>query len=159
MEQSLNSDFLKRYRECFDLHTPELQQTSPLALAYLGDCLYDLAAREYVLCHFPGNVNRMNTEKKKLVCAAAQAEIMGYLIGQGLLSTEELSVYRRGRNHKSESHSKNSSIQDYRRATGFEALIGYLYLREDFGRMLELVSRGMRHLLETEKESRAGRET
>ncbi|NWO21322.1 RNAase [Oribacterium sp. oral taxon 102] len=141
------------------MHTPELQQTSPLALAYLGDCLYDLAAREYVLCHFPGNVNRMNTEKKKLVCAAAQAEIMGYLIGQGLLSTEELSVYRRGRNHKSESHSKNSSIQDYRRATGFEALIGYLYLREDFGRMLELVSRGMRHLLETEKESRAGRET
>lgn len=159
MEQSLNSDFLKHYRECFDLHTPELQQTSPLALAYLGDCLYDLAAREYVLCHFPGNMNRMNMEKKKLVCAAAQAEIMGYLIGQGLLSTEELSVYRRGRNHKSESHSKNSSIQDYRRATGFEALIGYLYLREDFGRLLELVSRGMRHLLETEKESRAGRET
>lgn len=155
MEQSLNSDFLKSYRESFDLSLLDLMQTSPMALAYIGDCIYDLVAREYVLCHFPGNINRMNQEKKKLVCASAQAEIMGYLIGKELLTEEELSVYRRGRNHKSESHSKNSSIQDYRRATGFEALLGYLYFKEDFERLLELMSVGVKHLTDLSRKEKA----
>ncbi len=146
----MTENFLEKYRSSFDLHPLDPMQ-SPLALAYIGDCIYDLAAREYVLCHFPGNVNRMNAEKKKLVCAAAQAEIMGYFIGQDMLSDEEMSIYRRGRNQKSESHSKNSSIVDYRRATGFEALIGYLYAKEEFDRMLELMSKGMQHLLEMEE--------
>ena len=75
---------------------------------------------------------------------------MGYLIGQGVLTDEEMSVYRRGRNQKSSTHSKNSSIQEYRRATGFEALIGYLYLTEQYERMIDLEARGIAHLQELE---------
>ena len=57
---------------------------------------------------------------------------MGYIIAKEILTPEEMSIYRRGRNQKSVTHSKNSSIQEYRRATGFEALIGYLYLTEQY---------------------------
>ena len=78
------------------------------------------------------------------------SKIMGYLIGQGVLTDEEMSVYRRGRNQKSATHSKNSSIQEYRRATGFEALIGYLYLTEQYERMIDLEARGIAHLQELE---------
>lgn len=151
MGEIVGCELMELYRKSFDIGAVDVMSTSPLALAYIGDCIYDLAAREYVLSHFPGNINRMNQEKKKLVCAGAQAEIMGYLIGRDLLTAEELGVYRRGRNHKSGSHSKNSSIQEYRRATGFEALIGYLYYKEELVRMLELMSMGMKHLLDIER--------
>ena len=124
----------------------DVQTTSPLILAYIGDCLYDLAVREYVVSNFPGVVNAVNQKKTTFVCAHAQSEIMGFLIGQGVLTDEEMSVYRRGRNQKSATHSKNSSIQEYRRATGFEALIGYLYLTEQYERMIDLEARGITHL-------------
>ncbi len=127
-----------------DVHT-----TSLLAMAYLGDCVYDLFARDFVLAHAPGNVNRMNRLKTQLVCAHAQSEIMGWLIGTEALTEEELSIYRRGRNQKSETHSKNSSIQEYRRATGFEAMLGYLYIKGDMNRMGELISQGIYHIWES----------
>ena len=124
----MDFEIFKLYKEKLNLKAVDVQTTSPLILAYIGDCLYDLAVREYVVSNFPGVVNAVNQKKTTFVCAHAQSEIMGYLIGQGVLTDEEMSVYRRGRNQKSATHSKNSSIQEYRRATGFEALIGYLYL-------------------------------
>lgn len=136
----------KLYKEKLNLKAVDVQTTSPLILAYIGDCLYDLAVREYVVSNFPGVVNAVNQKKTTFVCAHAQSEIMGYLIGQGVLTDEEMSVYRRGRNQKSATHSKNSSIQEYRRATGFEALIGYLYLTEQYERMIDLEARAITHL-------------
>ncbi len=144
MDESLKRTGL--YKERLDLKPVDVQTASPLVLAYIGDCVYDLAAREYVMQHFPGNINRMNQKKTTLVCAHAQSEIMGYLIARDFFTDEEMSLYRRGRNQKSETHSKNSSIQEYRRATGFEALVGYLYLKEDYERMTMLISEGIRHL-------------
>lgn len=142
----MDYEIFKLYKEKLNLKAVDVQTTSPLILAYIGDCLYDLAVREYVVSNFPGVVNAVNQKKTTFVCAHAQSEIMGYLIGQGVLTDEEMSVYRRGRNQKSATHSKNSSIQEYRRATGFEAMIGYLYLTEQYERMIDLEARGITHL-------------
>ena len=142
----MDYEIFKLYKENLNLKAVDVQTTSPLILAYIGDCLYDLAVREYVVSNFPGVVNAVNQKKTTFVCAHAQSEIMGFLIGQGVLTDEEMSVYRRGRNQKSATHSKNSSIQEYRRATGFEALIGYLYLTEQYERMIDLEARGITHL-------------
>ena len=142
----MDYEIFKLYKEKLSLKAVDVQTTSPLILAYIGDCLYDLAVREYVVSNFPGVVNAVNQKKTTFVCAHAQSEIMGFLIGQGVLTDEEMSVYRRGRNQKSATHSKNSSIQEYRRATGFEALIGYLYLTEQYERMIDLEARGITHL-------------
>ena len=142
----MDFEIFKLYKEKLNLKAVDVQTTSPLILAYIGDCLYDLAVREYVVSNFPGVVNAVNQKKTTFVCAHAQSEIMGYLIGQGVLTDEEMSVYRRGRNQKSATHSKNSSIQEYRRATGFEALIGYLYLTEQYERMIDLEAIGITHL-------------
>ena len=142
----MDYEIFKLYKEKLNLKAVDVQTTSPLILAYIGDCLYDLAVREYVVSNFPGVVNAVNQKKTTFVCAHAQPEIMGFLIGQGVLTDEEMSVYRRGRNQKSATHSKNSSIQEYRRATGFEALIGYLYLTEQYERMIDLEARGITHL-------------
>ena len=142
----MDYEIFKLYKEKLNLKAVDVQTTSPLILAYIGDCLYDLAVREYVVSNFPGVVNAVNQKKTTFVCAHAQSEIMGFLIGQGVLTDEEMSVYRRGRNQKSATHSKNSSIQEYRRATGFEALIGYLYLTEQYERMIDLEARGITHL-------------
>ena len=146
----MDYEIFKLYKEKLNLKAVDVQTTSPLILAYIGDCLYDLAVREYVVSNFPGVVNAVNQKKTTFVCAHAQSEIMGYLIGQGVLTDEEMSVYRRGRNQKSATHSKNSSIQEYRRATGFESLIGYLYLTEQYERMIDLEARGITHLQKLE---------
>ena len=128
--------------------TPEL---SPLALAYVGDSIYDFRVRDYLCRRYQENLNRVNSRKTKLVCAKAQSDLMGFLIEEKLLTEEELSVYRRARNHKSQSHSKNSSITDYRRATGFEAFLGYLYYAGKISKLISLVEKGLEHLLAQEE--------
>ena len=124
---------------------------SPLALAYVGDSIYDFRVRDYLCRRYQENLNRVNSRKTKLVCAKAQSDLMGYLIEEKLLTEEELSVYRRARNHKSQSHSKNSSITDYRRATGFEAFLGYLYYAGKISRLISLVEKGLEHLMAREE--------
>ncbi len=141
MEQDLN--------DCDDKsNCPDLSQFSALKLAYLGDALYDFYVREYVLLHVHGSMDMLNRLKIKLVCAASQSEVIGYLISLGFLTDDEMAVYRRARNHSNASHSKNSSIQDYRRATGFEAVVGFLYLKGDRERLLSVLCQSVRHLLE-----------
>ena len=86
-------------------------------------------------------VNKLHQETSKLVQASAQSLMMRTM--QEHLTEEEHAVYKRGRNAKSVSPAKNQSITDYRRATGFEALLGYLYLKKDYKRLLELVKIGL----------------
>lgn len=145
MEESLRI-FLDFYKEKMDLKAVDVNELSPLVLAYIGDAVYDLCVREYVLSHGSRQINKMNKHKTELVCAHAQSELVTWLIGEGLLTEREIGMFKRGRNTKSVTHSKNSSIQDYRRATGFEALIGMLYLEEQLARMIELIARGIEHL-------------
>lgn len=84
-----------------------------------------------------------------MVQASAQSEMMRVL--QEILTEEERGIYKRGRNAKSVSPAKNQSLTDYRRATGFEALMGWLYLKKDWKRMIDLVKIGLDHLKEMEK--------
>lgn len=142
----MSDNIFELYKERLNLKAVDPVTTSPLILAYIGDCVYDLAVREYVVSHYPGSVNYINRTKTEFVCAHAQSEIMGYMIGRNYLTDEEMSIYRRGRNQKSVTHSKNSSIQEYRRATGFEALVGFLYVTGQYERLLEFESMGINHL-------------
>lgn len=148
MEKSLRA-YLEQYENSLDLKAVDVRELSPLVLAYVGDAVYDLMVREYVLSHGSVQINKMNQRKTALVCAHAQSELMKYLENELGLSEEELSVFKRGRNTRSLTHSKNSSIGEYRRATGFEALVGHLYLRREFERLNEIVSKGVRYLCET----------
>ena len=91
-------------------------------------------------------VQKLHKETSALVQASAQSFMMRAM--QEHLTEEEHAIYKRGRNAKSESPAKNQSITDYRRATGFEALLGYLYLKKEWKRMLELVKIGLASIKE-----------
>ncbi len=94
-------------------------------------------------------VNKLHEETSHLVQASAQSLMMRTM--QEHLNEEEHAVYRRGRNAKSVSPAKNQSITDYRRATGFEALVGYLYLKKRYARLMELIKIGLDSLENKEK--------
>ena len=130
----------KAIKETF--HTPDINadQYSPLNLAYMGDCAYEIVIRTLLLHKGNTHVDRLNKRASNLAKAATQSQIVGVI--QEHLTEEELSVYKRGRNAKSYTSAKNASINDYRRATGFEALIGWLYLKGNFERMTELIKLG-----------------
>lgn len=114
------------------------RQLSPLVLAYIGDSIYDLVIKTYLI-DSKGNmpVNKLNRMSSGLVKAQTQSEMIGRI--EHMLDEEEEGVYKRGRNAKSYTSAKNASITDYRRATGFEALMGYLYLSGRYSRMMELI--------------------
>ena len=117
---------------------------SPMTLAYIGDCFYDLIITSLVISEGNKQVKKLHQETSKLVQASAQSEMMREI--QLHLTEQEHAAYKRGRNAKSVSPAKNQSLTDYRRATGFEALIGWLYLNGQFSRILELVQIGLKHL-------------
>lgn len=109
---------------------------SPLVLAYLGDAVYELLVREKMVEKANMPVNKLHKSTMAYVCASAQSKAIGLIMD--LLSEEELAVYKRGRNANSGHVPKNADAQEYRRATGFEALFGYLYLQKKEERILEL---------------------
>lgn len=99
-----------------------------LALAYLGDAVYEVYIREKLINKGINNVDKLQTESVKYVSAKGQANILDKLIDNNFLSEEEIEIVKRGRNYKRSSHPKNTDIITYKCSTGFEALIGYLYL-------------------------------
>ena len=115
--------------------------SSPLVLAYIGDCVFDLIIKLRVAGGGNRQVHKLHEETSRYVQASAQSFMMRAM--QEHLTAEEHAVYRRGRNAKSVSPAKNQSITDYRRATGFEALLGYLYLNQEYDRLTELVTIGL----------------
>lgn len=115
--------------------------SSPLVLAYIGDCVFDLIVKLMVTGRGNRQVHKLHEETSCYVQASAQSFMMREM--QEHLTAEEHAVYRRGRNARSVSPAKNQSITDYRRATGFEALIGYLYLNGEYERLTELVTIGL----------------
>ncbi len=110
---------------------------SPLALAYIGDSVYEVYVRSKVLEGGNTPVNKLHKTSTGYVSARAQSKIIHALESQ--LSSEELAVYKRGRNAHSNTSAKNADIVDYRHATGFEALIGYLFISGDFERLNEII--------------------
>lgn len=136
MEEKINLTEL--IRETYNLPDTDIKSYSGLTLAYIGDAIYDLVIRTYVVEKGNAPVNKLHKQVIKLVQASAQAKL--YHLIQDKLTEEEQAVFKRGRNAKSFSSAKNADIVDYRIATGIEALIGYLYLTGQTCRMLELIS-------------------
>lgn len=128
-------------KELFHLKDQDIRSYSPLTLAYIGDGVYELVIRTILVKKGNCPVNRMHKKASSLVKASAQSTIMEKIEDQ--LTEEEHAVYRRGRNAHSPTMAKHATMADYRRATGFEALIGYLYLREEYMRMLDLIRMGI----------------
>lgn len=125
----------------FGLEEQDLRTYSPLTLAYIGDAIFELVVRTVL-------VERKNTQAEKLHKAATKivkAETQALLIEavKDDLTEEELVVYKRGRNAKAVTRAKNATMSEYRRATGFEALMGYLYLKGDMERMIKLIRLGV----------------
>ncbi len=146
MEKGLEWQFDSYLQEIFQLKEVDVQEYSPLTLAYIGDGIYDLVIRTLVINRGNKQVQKLHQETSALVQASAQSRMMRVL--QDKLTEEEHAVYKRGRNAKSVSPAKNQSVTDYRRATGFEALMGYLYLKKDWKRMLKLIRDGLESLEE-----------
>ena len=117
---------------------------SPLTLAYIGDGVYELVVRSMIVTEANAPVNKLHKKSSELVKAETQAKMAFYFRDNDLLSEEELRVLKRGRNAQSYSKAKNASVSDYRWATGFEALIGYLYLSNENDRMLEIIAMGLK---------------
>ena len=149
MEKSLGYGF-EYYMDLI----PGMKQADPKAsssivLAYIGDCVFDLIIKMRVVGRGGRQVHKLHEETSRYVQASAQSFMMRAI--QEHLTEEEHAVYRRGRNTRSVSAAKNQSITmakhasmtDYRRATGFEALVGYLYLKKEYKRLVELVTIGL----------------
>lgn len=139
MEESIN--LLSQIKQVFACEEQDVRAYSPLTLAYIGDAIYDLVIRSVVVERGNRAANDLHKRTTRYVKAEAQAKMIMALAEE--LTEEEEAVYKRGRNAKSYTSAKNATIGDYRKATGFEALMGFLYLTEQTDRMLYLIQRGI----------------
>lgn len=137
-----NRDFFGEIEEKFGMSNRKPEQYSALGLAYIGDGVYDLIIRTIVVDLGNKKVNLLHRMTSGIVKAESQAQLMKEIMAE--LTPEEEAIFRHGRNAKSSTSAKNASIVDYRVATGFEALIGYLYLKHEMSRILELVQIGLK---------------
>ena len=133
MEKGINSYILEKFQK----KQQDIRTYSPLTLAYIGDGVYDLVIRSLVVAEGNTQANHLHKKTSSVVKANAQSRMVEILLP--ILTEEETAVYKRGRNAKSPTMAKNATVSDYRRATGFEALMGYLYLNDEVERLLELV--------------------
>jgi len=143
MEKGLE-DFIGTMKEALNLKEVNASEYSPLSLAYIGDAIYEVVVRSYVLSKGNMPVNKLHLKTSSMVSAKAQSKMMERL--EELLTNEEQGVFHRGRNAKANTQAKNASISEYRRATGFEAVCGYLYLEGQYKRLNELIYEGLKYL-------------
>lgn len=132
---------LEKIKEAFTVKEVDIRSYSPLTLAYIGDAVYDLIVRTVVVERANRAASALHKKTSSIVRAKTQSDMIEVLMPK--LTEEEAEVYKRGRNAKPHTTAKNASVSDYRRATGFEALVGYLYLTGNFDRVLVLVKEGL----------------
>lgn len=113
---------------------------NPLVLAYIGDAVYELEIRKKLIERRINKVNDLQKECVKYVSAKGQAEYMDKFISNDILSQDEIDIYKRARNTKVNSHPHNTDIIIYKKATGLEAVFGYLYLVNNIDRIKELIN-------------------
>lgn len=142
MEKSLNACI----KEAFQVKEADIRTYSPLALAYIGDGIFDLIIRSVIVGRGNARVNTLHHRTSHIVKAHTQAEMITKLLPD--LTEEEQAAYRRGRNANSHTMAKNATVSDYRKATGFEAVMGYLYLTDQIDRILFLIQKGLAELEE-----------
>ena len=132
---------LKSPEEILRLQPVDIRTYSPLTLAYIGDGVYDLAVRTVLVNQGNCKPHKLHIRCSQLVKASAQAKALEGIYES--LTAQEAAVYKRGFNAKPGTMAKHATILDYKKATGFEALMGYLYLTGQTGRMLTLIRRSL----------------
>lgn len=143
MEKGIDS-FAEYLSGQFQLEEIDMKTYSPLTLAYIGDSIYDLVIRTIVVKQGNCPANKLHKRASAFVKAPAQAELIEKIMPR--LTEEEEQIYKRGRNAKSYSMAKNASMLEYRKATGLEALMGYLYLKNEMSRMIDLIKAGLEEM-------------
>ena len=141
MEKGITFDNIK---SIFNIEDKDIKTISPLVLAYIGDSVYDLTIKSILVARGNVPVNKLHKRASELVKANAQVNM--YDAVKDMLTQEEEGVFRRGRNAKSYTTAKNATKIDYRMATGYEALMGYLYMQGKVDRIYELVSIGLKEV-------------
>ena len=143
MDKSVNNnDIFKSIKESMGLKEINIVDYSPLTLAYIGDGIYEIVIRTMIVDEANRQVNKIHKAAADLVKAKTQSDMILSLY------EDEARVYKRGRYAKAITRAKNASMGDYRRATGFEAVMGYLYLTEQSERMMELIKKGLNNIKE-----------
>lgn len=122
----------------------DVKQLNSLALAYMGDAVYENYVRHHLLQNGKVKPNNLHREATKYVSAKAQSQVTHYLLDENILTDEEVAVLMRGRNAKSGSVPKNTDVQTYRYSTAFESLLGYLFLLKREERLKELIATSFR---------------
>ena len=122
----MEPDLFGIIRKKMELKEINVNDYSPLTLAYIGDGIYEIVVRTIIVDEANRQVNKIHKASSQLVKAQSQAKMIHLIMD--MLTEEEKSIYKRGRNAKAVTRAKNASMSDYRVATGFEALIGWLYL-------------------------------
>lgn len=130
MEKNMINGLLEK------LEVKEARQLSPLQLAYVGDAVYELFIRHYIISKKNVSVHQLHKESIKYVKAKAQKDTLFKI--KDKLTEEEWNTVKRGRNAKSGTIPKNADVQDYKYATGFEMLVGFLYLLKRYDRLIEV---------------------
>lgn len=140
MAASLNDYF----NEQFGIEGHDIRTYSPLTLAYIGDAIFDVIIRSILVNKGNTAVNKLHQRASSIVKAGTQAALVKALEGE--FTEEEADYYRRGRNSKPHTKAKNASTMEYLDATGFEAVMGFLYLTGNMDRACELVKKGIEKL-------------
>lgn len=124
-----------------DITSQEAIQMNPLNLAYMGDAVYEIYIRKYLLLNYNGKVNEVNKKCVKFVKATAQSRVVNSIMEE--LTLDEVRIVKKGRNASPKTVPKNTDLIDYKMATGFEALLGYLYLTGDRERLEEVIKKAI----------------
>ena len=139
--EHIEKPILLTVNEIFNSKEVRPNEYSPLALAFIGDSVFDLVIKSVIVEKANCQVNKLQNKTSKIVRATTQALIVDALKDE--LSEEEANIYRRGRNAKPYTKAKNASYSEYCKATGLEALVGYLYLKGDTERLASLIKLGL----------------
>ena len=139
--EHIEKPILLTVNEIFNSKEVRPNEYSPLALAFIGDSVFDLVIKSVIVEKANCQVNKLQNKTSKIVRATTQALIVDALKDE--LSEEEANIYRRGRNAKPYTKEKNASYSEYCKATGLEALVGYLYLKGETKRLVSLIKLGL----------------
>lgn len=127
-------------------HKVDYKQLNSLALAYMGDAVYDVFIRQHLLESGKTKPHKLHMEATRYVSAKAQASILKKMVEENFLTEEELVIMKRGRNAKSGTIPKNTDVQTYRHSTAFEAVIGWIYLANDTKRLNEIIGEAIKKI-------------
>jgi len=139
MEESLS--LLDAIKKEFEVEEVDIRTYSGPSLAFLGDCVFEIIVRSVLVARGNRQSEGLHNTKAKAVNAKVQAQMIEALMDE--LTDDEIAVYKRGRNAKPHSKAKNAAVGDYRKATGLEAMFGYLYLSGQEERAIFLVKHGL----------------